>query len=485
MRTACWTAAGLDLAALFARHGERPAILQAGSSLSWRAVGRRVAGAAAGLRTLGIREGRRVGFLAANRPAHFITLLACWACGGVFVPLNWKSPPAAVSEGLPLDLLVTDVPQGPGVAKRTVALSALRGGQPADGHRRPLPVVPLEREAAMVFTSGSSGPPKGVVHSVASFLYSAEGTVQFYDLQPHHTWLVSLPLFHVGGLLVFVRCLLAGAAAVFPPSLAAIGEALVSRRPSFLSLVPTQLLRMLDDPLAVTALRGCRAVLVGGAAPAAALMDRCRDLGIPVSPTYGATETCAQVTAVAPDAPREDLATAGRPLPHRRVRLDAAGRIAVGGRTLLSHYLTADGVLRPVQNGWLQTPDTGRWDARGNLVVLGRSDLIFQAGGENINPEEIEGHLLALPQVLAAVVVPVPDLEFGHVPWALLATSGPLDGTALAGALRKKLAGFKVPKRFLPLAAAGAAAAGKPDRSALRRWAERMAATHGPPSENP
>jgi O-succinylbenzoic acid--CoA ligase len=485
VRPACWTAAGLDLAALFARHGERPAIVQGSSSLSWRAVGRRVAAAATGLRALGIREGQRVGFLPANRPAHFITLLACWACGGVFVPLNWKAPPAAVSEGLPLDLLVTDGRGDPAVAERTIPLSVLCDYHRAEGKRQPLPVVPLEREAAIIFTSGSSGPPKGVVHTVASFFYSAEGTVQFYGLQPHHTWLVSLPLFHIGGLLVFVRCLLAGAAAVFPPSLAAIDEALVSRRPTFLSLVPTQLLRLLEDPLAVTALGGCRAVLVGGAAPAAALMERCRDLGIPVSPTYGATETCAQVTAVAPDAPREDLASTGRPLPHRRVRLDAAGRIAVGGRTLLSHYLTADGVLRPVQNGWLQTPDTGRWDARGNLVVLGRTDLIFQAGGENINPEEIEGHLLALPHVLAAVVVPVPDPEFGHVPWALVATSGPLDGAALAAALRKKLAGFKVPKRFLPLAAAGATAAGKPDRSALRHWAKRMAATHGSPSDNP
>ncbi|MGD8958454.1 MAG: AMP-binding protein [Desulfobacteraceae bacterium] len=485
MRSACWTADGLDLAALFARHAERPAILQGDGCLSWGTVGRRVAGAAAGLRALGIREGRRVGFWAENRPAHFITLLACWACGAVFVPLNWKAPPAAVSQGLPLDLLVTEGRGEPAVAERTVPLSVLSDCHPAAGRRRPLPLVPLEREAAIIFTSGSSGPPKGVVHTVASFLYSADGTARFYGLEPRDTWLVSLPLFHVGGLLVFVRCLLAGAAAVFPPSLAAIGAALVSRRPTFLSLVPTQLLRLLDDPLAVSALRGCRAVLVGGAAPAADLMNRCRDLGIPVSPTYGASETCAQVTAVAPDAPREDLASAGRPLPHRRVRLGSGGRIAVGGRTLLSHYVTADGVTRPVENGWLQTPDTGRWDGRGNLVVLGRSDLIFQAGGENINPEEIEDHLLALPQVLAAVVVPVPDPEFGHVPWALVATSGPLDGAGLAAALRKKLAGFKVPKRFLPLAAAGCEADAKPDRSALGRWAERTAATDGSRSDNP
>ena len=80
MRSACWTADGLDLAALFARHAERPAILQGDACLSWGAVGRRVAGAAAGLQALGIREGRRVGFLAENRPAHFITLLACLGC---------------------------------------------------------------------------------------------------------------------------------------------------------------------------------------------------------------------------------------------------------------------------------------------------------------------------------------------------------------------------------------------------------------------
>jgi O-succinylbenzoic acid--CoA ligase len=434
---------------------------------------------------MGIGEGRRVGFWAQNRPAHFITLLACWACGGVFVPLNWKAPAAAASEGLPLDLLVADRPSEAAGARRAISLSKLCNAPAGDDSGRPLPAVPLDREAAIIFTSGSSGPPKGVVHTIAGFLHSADGTVRFYGMQPQDTWLVSLPLFHVGGLLIFVRCLLTGAAAVFPPSLGEIGAALVSRRPAFVSLVPTQLIRLLQDTGAVAALRGCRAVLVGGAAPAAALMGRCRDLGIPVSPTYGSTEACAQVTAVAPDAPRQDLATAGRPLPHRRVRLDAAGRIAVGGETLLSHYLTADGALRPVKNGWLQTPDTGRWDARGNLVVLGRSDVIFQAGGENINPEEIEGHLLALPEVLAAVVVPVPHPEFGHVPWALVATSGPLDAAGLKGALKKKLAGFKVPKRFLPLAATGYQAAGKPDRAALTRWAERRALADDAPRNSP
>jgi O-succinylbenzoic acid--CoA ligase len=485
VRPAAWTADGLDLAALFAQHAERPAVLQGGGGLSWRAVGARVGAVAAGLRALGIGEGQRVGFWAQNRPAHFITLLACWACGGVFVPLNWKAPAAAASEGLPLDLLVADRPSEAAGARRAIPLSKLCTAPAGDDSGRPLPVVPLDREAAIVFTSGSSGPPKGVVHTISGFLHSADGTVRFYGMQPHDTWLVSLPLFHVGGLLVFVRCLLSGAAAVFPPSLQAIGEALVSHRPAFVSLVPTQLVRLLKDPHARAALRECRAVLVGGAAPAAALMGQCRDQGIPVSPTYGCTEACAQVTAVAPDAPRQDLATAGRPLPHRRVRLDAAGRIAVGGDTLLSHYLTANRVLRPVKNGWLQTPDTGRWDERGNLVVLGRSDLIFQAGGENINPEEIEGHLLALPEVLAAVVVPVPHPEFGLVPWALVATSGPLDAARLAAALKKKLASFKVPKRFLPLAAAGCEARGKPDRRALTRWAERMAAADDTLRDNP
>lgn len=477
MRPAAWTADGLDLAALFAQHGDRPAILQGGGGLSWRTLGARVGAVAAGLRALGIREGQRVGFLAQNRPAHFITLLACWACGGVFVPLNWKAPAAAASEGLPLDLLVADGPPDATAARRSIALAALCNDGAEDDSGQPLPVVPLGREAAIIFTSGSSGPPKGVVHTIAGFLHSADGTVRFYGMQPHDTWLVSLPLFHVGGLLVFVRCLLSGAAAVFPPSLQAIGEALVSHRPTFVSLVPTQLVRLLKDPHARAALRECKAVLVGGAAPAAALMGQCRDMRIPVSPTYGATEACSQITAVAPDAPRADLGTAGRPLPHRRVRLNAAGRIEIGGDTLLSHYLTAGGALRPVKNGWLQMPDTGRWDERGNLVVRGRSDLIFQAGGENINPEEIEGHLLALPEVLAAVVVPVPHREFGQVPWALVATSGPLDAAGLTRALKKKLAGFKVPKRFLPLAAAGCQGTGKPDRNALTRWAERMAAT--------
>lgn len=475
--TAGWDATGrLDMEALLAENGDRPAVHYDGGRLSWRAVAEQVGAVSAGLAALGIGEGQRVGFYLENQPAHFVTLLACWARGSVFVPLNWKAPAASASGGLPMDLLVADRPAAGSAAGSTTTFAALVARGRGTASRRPLPVVPLAWEAAIIYTSGSSGPPKGVVHTIGSFLYSAGGTVRFYGMQSQDSWLVSLPLFHVGGLLVWVRCMLSGGCAVFPSSLQEIGEALVSRRPAFVSLVPTQLIRLTRDPRTLSALRACKAVLVGGAAATAELIHRCRALGIPISPTYGATETCAQVTAVPPDAPSRDFATVGRPLAHRRVRLDAAGRIEVGGRTLFSHYLVADRVLRPIRDGWLQTPDTGRWDERGNLVVLGRSDLIFQSGGENINPEEIERHLLERSDVLAAVVVPVSHPEFGQVPWALVATSGQTDPEELASGLKMKLPPFMVPKRFLPLAAAPGGGAGKPDRTALTRWAERIAA---------
>jgi O-succinylbenzoic acid--CoA ligase len=258
-------------------------------------------------------------------------------------------------------------------------------------------------------------------------------------------------LFHVGGVLIWVRTFLAGGASILPTSLRAIDEAIKTHQPSVLSLVPAQLIRLLDDPEMAAILRSCRVILLGGAPSPAWLIEKALELGIPVIPTYGSTEACAQITGVAKDDPRSAYGTVGRPVPYREVRIDTDGSILLGGKTLFKRYLM-DGKPHHIrEDGFFKTADAGRLDDDGNLVCLGRTDGIFISGGENIHPFEIENHLLALEDVFAAFVVSVPHREFGKVPWAFVETSSAFDEGLVIAGLKNHLPGYKVPKRIIRL----------------------------------
>jgi O-succinylbenzoic acid--CoA ligase len=191
--------------------------------------------------------------------------------------------------------------------------------------------------------------------------------------------------------------------------------------------------------------------------------------------SYGSTEMSSQATATRPGEPPAALHTAGRPLAFRELALAADGEIMVRGRTLFRGYFEG-GEVRPSRDaqGWFHTGDLGRLDADGRLIVVGRRDSMFISGGENIHPEEIEREILGFPGMLEAIVVPVPDPEFGARPAAFLRTAdGALpDVAAVDRFLRGALPGFKVPRRYLPWPNLGEGV--KPDRRALETLAREI-----------
>jgi O-succinylbenzoic acid--CoA ligase len=257
-------------------------------------------------------------------------------------------------------------------------------------------------------------------------------------------WQLSLPLYHVSGLGVLLRAWLAGAAVVIPASDDALEPA------THVSLVPTQLRRLLARRSGVQWLRRMKAVLVGGAAPEARLLAAARSAGIRVLPTYGMTELASQVCTLPPDAPRSKWFTSGRLLPFREMELADSGEIRVRGRTRFFGYLVHGRLQRLASEGWFGTGDLGALDADGYLTVLGRKDDMFISGGENIQPAEIEQALLALPGITAAIVVPRADPEFGARPVAFVRLARRVSEEKLRGLLHRKLPAYKVPVEFLP-----------------------------------
>ena len=336
------------------------------------------------------------------------------------------------------------------LSRRSERSRRLRAGAPA--RRLPCPTFDPTADATIVFTSGSTGTPKAALHTFENHWSSAVGANRNIPLRPGDRWLLSLPPWHVGGLAVVFRCLLGGAAVAIAGKGEPLADAITGFGATHVSLVATQLYRLLREKRGRAALRGLKAILLGGGPAPAALIEEALRAGARLVTSYGSTEMSSQATASRPGDPPEALVTAGRPLAFRELSVAADGEILVRGRTLFRGYVEGTGI-RPARDtsGWFHTGDLGRLDADGRLIVSGRRDTMFISGGENIHPEEIEREILRFPGVLEAIVAPVPDPEFGARPVAFLRTvDGSLpDAAELDRFLRLTLPGFKMPRRYL------------------------------------
>lgn len=431
------------------------------------------------LRRRDIHRKTRVAIHLDRGPEMVILLWALWRAGAVAVPLSTRLPSAEVwrqAEWVGSEALIsakTAVREHAPDARSCWGPEELvvegRNRTEAPGERG----LSADRPATIIFTSGSTGNPKAALHTWRNHLYSAKGSTANLPLRPGDRWLLSLPLYHVGGLAILVRCAVAGAAVAVPETRATLADALEETEATHISLVATQLRRLLDATggLPPTSLQ---AVLLGGGPIPEALLRRGRERGWPLLTSYGCTEMASQVTTTAPGAPFDELRTAGRRLPHRRIQIND-GQIMVAGAPLFAGYVTPEGLDDPrTGDGWYPTGDRGRIDASGRLHVLGRMDRMFVSGGENVQPEEIEAALERIDGVERAVVVPVTSAEYGQRPVAFLRTTRSLEPSRLRRVLRKRLPGFKVPDAFHSLPQEGTGDGLKIDHERLRSRARML-----------
>ncbi|MFL5310054.1 MAG: class I adenylate-forming enzyme family protein [Myxococcales bacterium] len=342
-------------------------------------------------------------------------------------------------------------------------LGALPGATPLEGFeadaRRAAPrALDPARVHTLLFTSGTTGKPKAAQLTIGAHQASARASIETLRIDGGSSYLCNLPLFHVGGIATAVRCAVAGATLVLHRRFdaPAAAEALAGGV-THASLVAATLQRLLEarDRFPATV----RAVLVGGGPAPAELLGRARAAGLPVLHTYGLTEAASQVTAERlGDA---DGTTAGWPLPGVDVRV-VGGEIEVRGPTTMLGYLG-----EPPLRDWFRTGDLGGIDARGRLVVHARRSDLIVSGGENVYPAEVEAALRGHPDVVECAVLPWPDEHLGQVASAAVVARRPLDESDLRAHCRARLAGFKVPRRFVLLGALPRTETGKLDRAAL------------------
>jgi O-succinylbenzoic acid--CoA ligase len=426
----------------------------------------------------GVTGGSRVVTIAENSLQHVVVLMALVRMGAVACPVNPRFPAALVDKvvaAVRADLLVLSV--GASRAASVVPhlpledlVSVSPGGSAGDRA-----VMNLDRDATVILSSGSTGTPKAAVLTAGNHFFSALGSNRNIPVGPGDRWLLSLPLCHVGGLGIVFRALLGGAAVAIPSGDLDLPQALDVFRPTHLSLVPTQLYRLLHDQNAAKPATGqLKAILLGGGPVGGILVKEALKRSLPIHTSYGLTEMGSQVTTTrAGDSP-EKLLTSGRLLPYREVKTATDGEIMVKGATLFSGYCAAGPVSKVTdQEGWWATGDLGRIDVDGYLTVLGRKDNMFVSGGENIHPEEIEAVLCELDDVADALVVPVRDREYGHRPVAFVKWRGtPLAGERIRREAGQRLPGIKVPIAFHEWPETATAAGLKPSRRRLAELAE-------------
>ncbi len=391
----------------------------------------------------------RTGLVAASDPALFLAAFAAgWARGGRLVLANpgWGAQEwEEAARRLKPDLVFGAVPD------------VAWGGQADPAPRGSGPTVAVP-------TGGSGGRVRFAVHDAATLGAATAGFQAAFGGGPL-VCVSGLPLFHVSGLMPFLRAAASGGRLVWH---AAGGERPVAGpgEASVISLVPTQLARLLREPESVEALKCFSAVLVGGGPLPEALRRESRDRGLPLTPSYGMTETAAAVRMVRPEAFLDGDDSSGRDLPHARVTADPSGRIHVESESLFRGYLGDD---TPPSAPW-PTGDLGFLDSRGGLVVTGRIRELINSGGEKIDPGEVEAALVATGIAREARVLPRSDPEWGEVAVAVLVPgeAGHSDETRKAR-LRTCLAAHKAPRDWIAVDELPRTPQGKIDTATLRR----------------
>jgi o-succinylbenzoate---CoA ligase len=413
-----------------ARRGpERLAIETPRASCSYAELLARATAASERLGAAGVRAGDRVAIALPPGLGFACALHACMLLGAVAVPIDRRLSARERSELGASCALTIEEPFLPAAGSTS--------------HTSERATHDLDAPAVVIHTSGTSSAPKPIELTYGNLLWSALGSAVALGLDPGERWLCALPLSHVGGLSILVRSAIYGTTAIVHERFETdrVAHALREERVTLVSLVATTLARLLDAGLRRPPALRC--ALTGGGPVPAALVQRAREAGVPVSMTYGLTEACSQVTTTPLAALADGDAGAGPPLFCTRVRCAEDGEILVSGATVAPGSVAADGRLR--------TGDLGAIDARGRLSVTGRKADTIISGGENVAPSEVEAVLESHPDVFEAAVVGLPDERWGEAVTAIVvACAGRAPGEeALRAHCAAALAPYKVPKRVV------------------------------------
>lgn len=411
------------------------------------------------------------------------TLMALLRLRVIAVPISLRFSPEQVQkllEELPCSHLVTSLDLAPLYPNRKTICWPKENFSDLSfsSSSSKLTTIDLRDRSTVIFSSGSTGKPKAILHSYENHYYSALGANLNMPLSPENSWLLSLPIYHVGGLAILMRCALAGATVTLPSSQENLITNIQKFKVTHLSLVSTQLQRLLKEEN-YRWQESLQAILLGGSFFPSNLLEKAQERKLPIHMSYGSSEMSSQVTTTPRNSSLENLSTSGKLLPYRQLKISEKGEILLKGKTLFQGYLKQGNLVSPFcrdgkNEGWFASGDCGYWNENKCLVVTGRQDEMFISGGENIYPTEIELVLSKYPGIIQVVVVPVENLEYGKRPVAFIKSEFSWKEEELKVYLQEKLERFKIPDHFFSWPQKLCSTGIKVDRKGLKSIAQEI-----------
>ncbi len=457
---------------------DRVAIRFEDAEISYGALRDRIRAAAAALGArYGVRPGDRIGFLGYNSPEFIVLLFACARSGAIMVPLNWRLAPPEhkfILDDAGVSVLFAEPEFFDHIDRIREELSCrhfIASGEgrvgwdafaPSPG-ANPDSIAGPDDPLLIVYTSGTTGTPKGAVLNQNALGHNALNSVAAHDMKSSDVVLVGLPMFHVGGMNILATpALYAGATVIlqrrFDPdaTVSAINEA----RPTLLTLVPAMLQAILDHPDWPTLDLGClRCLDTGSTTVPLPLLRAFLDRGVPVIQVYGSTETAPIAIHQRIDEAWSTAGSTGKPALHCEARIvgpngdelppGEKGEIVVRGANVMTGYWNNPGATAEVmRDGWFHTGDVGHADADGNFYVDDRIKDVIISGSENIYPAELENVLDGCVEIAEAAVIGRSDARWGEVPVAVVVrrAGADIDRDGVLALFDDRLARYKRPR---------------------------------------
>ncbi|MFI1993579.1 long-chain fatty acid--CoA ligase [Actinoplanes sp. NPDC020271] len=440
----------------------RVALIFEGRRVTYAELHVRIARLAAALRESGVRRGDRVAYLGPNHPSFVESMFATWALGAIFVPLNFRLTATEIEYQLDHSGAAVLI-SAPGMPPVSAPVTFPADELPAADPIYPDEMVALDDVACILYTSGTTGHPKGAMLTHGNLVWNCYNLLVCVDVAGDEVTLVSAPLFHVAAL---DQCLLPtflkGATSVIMPGwdVDACFDLIAEHRVTWMFGVSTMYAGLSQSPRWADAdLGSIRCLMTGGASVPEALIHRYQERGLLFCQGYGMTETAPGATFLEARESREHAGSAGLPVffaDVRCVRPDLTetdpgerGEVLVRGPNVTPGYWNdPQATAAAFENGgWFRSGDVAVVDEHGHFRIVDRIKDMFISGGENVYPAEVEAAIFEHPSVAEVAVVGVPDPRWGEVGRAFVV---PRQGSSLApddvpAFLRGRLATYKIP----------------------------------------